>query len=142
MNEYTKMKDRIQKEVNNFPMFFAFNNKQFTEGMEKLGLKPNETDKIYSCGNTGGYYRKTDAKILHEMFDRHDKELTAALQDPAFAYDAFNYELGNHEYVITYNTSDTISALGLTAEQVNNSTVLNEALEKACKAQKEWYMNN
>jgi hypothetical protein len=35
-------------------MFFAFDKKQFEEGMKKLGLEPSETNKIVSVG-AGGY---------------------------------------------------------------------------------------
>ena len=77
MNTYKAMKDVHQKEVSDFPMFFAFSDKQFNEGMEKLGLKPSETDKIYRFGGTGGYYRKTNSPTLREYStDMMKKELT------------------------------------------------------------------
>jgi len=38
MNSYLELKEKHQKEVNEFPMFFAFNDKQFKEGMKKFGL--------------------------------------------------------------------------------------------------------
>ena len=48
MNRYVELKRRQEKEVNEFPMFFAFSKEQFSEGMKKLGLEPDEKDKIYS----------------------------------------------------------------------------------------------
>lgn len=36
---YVQMKERHQKEVNEFPMMWAFNNDQFAQGMKKLGLQ-------------------------------------------------------------------------------------------------------
>ena len=62
------MKNKHQKEVNEFPFFFAFSNNQFDEGMRKFGLDPKDTDKIYKLGSTGGFYLRTDADKLHEMF--------------------------------------------------------------------------
>ena len=43
---YLELKWKHQKEFNEFPMFFAFNRKQFDEGMKTLGLKPNQTNKV------------------------------------------------------------------------------------------------
>lgn len=137
MNTYKTMKDQHQKEVNDFPMFFAFSNSQFDEGMKNFGLEPSDTDKIYSLGG-GGYYKKTDAEKLHSMFNRHDEEMKTAMSNETFIYDMFYYELGNHEYTYTYDITQTIGSLGLTIEEINNNSLLLNGLEKACKAQKEW----
>lgn len=140
MNTYKEMKEKHQKEVNEFPMFFAFSKKNFEEGMKKLGLNPTDTDKIYKFGNTGGFYCKKDAQKLHDMFAKQDKELKDAIaSDDKFIEDMFNYELSNHEYVITCDFSDALSALGLTIEEVNKDERLKQALDRACKLQMENY---
>jgi len=140
MNKYTELKNKQQEEINNFPMFFAFNDKQFKEGMQKLGLDPSETNKIYSAGRTGGYYRKTDSEALFSMFDRHNVEMKLAREtDDQFIYDMFDYELSNHEYVVTGYVGDALDALGLTIEEVNNNPKLKNAMYKACDSQQEWY---
>lgn len=145
MNTYLELKEKQQKEVNDFPMVFAFSNKQFDEGMQKLGLKPEETDKIYSIGG-GGYIRKTDSKALSEMSERHKKEMDEAIKNDKtgdnFIFDMFNYELGNHEYTYTWDITDTINSLGLTIEEINNNKRLLHGLNKARNAQKEWNENN
>ena len=46
--KYLKLKEKHQKEVNDFPFGFAFSNQQFKEMIEKFGLKEKDTDKIYS----------------------------------------------------------------------------------------------
>ncbi len=43
---YIQMKQRQQKELNEFPCFFAFSDEQFNKGMEKFGLKPDGTEAI------------------------------------------------------------------------------------------------
>jgi hypothetical protein len=53
MNKYQELREKQQAELNAFPMFFAFNQKQFEEGMKSLGLKPTDTKKIYKMGHTG-----------------------------------------------------------------------------------------
>ena len=139
MNTYLELKQKHQEEVNSFPMAFAFNQKQFEEGMKKLGLKPTDTDKIYGLHGTGGFFRKTDENKLNEMFDRHKEEMKNAVESDktgeGFIYDMFNYELANHEYVVTYSVDDTLRALGLTAEEVNNNPALLHGLQKARKTQ-------
>ena len=143
MNVYITLTKKHQQEVNDFPFFFAFDKKQFNDGMRELGLNPTDTDKIYSLSGTGGYYRKSDSKMLHEMFDRHEKERQSAIDadttGDGFIFDMFNYELGNHEYVVTYDETDAIYALGLSVEDVYSSKKLLHGLRKAKKAQLDWY---
>ena len=135
MNKYTELKNRHQKEVNDFPMFFAFSEKQFEEGMKKLGLNPDDTHLIYKLGNTGGFYRKSDAQALRDMFARHNAEMSDAIANDTtgegFIYDMFKYELANHEYCITYELEPTLDACGLTEDEVLESPALTAGLKKA-----------
>lgn len=137
MNRYRQMKERHRKEIEAFPMFFAFNDKQFAEGMQKLGLKPTDTKEIYRLGETGGFYRKSDAQELRYMFLRHSLDLDEAIADDTtgegFIYDMFLYELANHEYCITMDYEDTFGALGLTSEEIYGNNALVTGLEKATK---------
>lgn len=135
-NDYLEMTARHQKEWNNFPMFFAFNDKQFAEGMKKLGLNPKDTKKIYRLSDTGGYYRKSDAAALREMIDRQNREMEEAIASDTdgtgFAFDMFYYELSNHEYCITYDISETLNALGYESiNEVKKNEQLFKALENA-----------
>ena len=139
MNAYKTMKDAQQDEVNAFPLAFAFDQKQFDEGMRKLGLDPSETDKIYGLPHTGGFYRRTDAPALHEMLERHEKQRNDAIKsDPTgdgFIFDMFNYELANHEYVLTGSLDDTFGALGLSLDEVSVNPAMRHGLRRAREAQ-------
>lgn len=134
-NKYLELTSKQQKEINEFPMFFAFNQKQFEEGMQSLGLKPTDTKKIYKLAGTGGFYRKTDAQKLRDMFARHDKEMADAIAaDPTgdgFIYDMFNYELGNHEYGYTHDPEPALDALGLTMAAIKADPRMLHAWKKA-----------
>jgi hypothetical protein len=136
MNKYQELRSKQQAELNAFPMFFAFNQKQFEEGMKSLGLKPTDTKKIYSIGY-GGYYRKSDAPAFHEMFQRHTKELEDAIAaDPTgdgFIFDMFDYELANHEYNYTRDPEPTLDALGMTLEQIRTEPRLFHGWKKATR---------
>ena len=136
MSKYTELKSKHQSEVDAFPLGFAFNDTQFNEMMARWGLKPTDIREILSIGG-GGYVRKDDAKAMHEMFDRHESEMKAAMQDPNFAFEAFDYELGNHEYCYTYDLTDTLDALGLTIDEINADPKMADALKRATAAQED-----
>jgi hypothetical protein len=137
-NSYLVLKKKQQEEVNNFPMAFAFNEKQFEEAMEKLGLKKTDTHKVYSFGG-GGICRRTDSEALRNMFDRHEKEMKEAIDNDStgegFIFDMFNYELANHEFGYTWDSEPTLEALGLTMEEVQANEKLLHGFNKAKKAQ-------
>lgn len=139
MNKYSELRERQQKEINDFPMFFAFNNKQFEEGMLKLGLKPSDTGKIYKLGNTGGFYRKSDSQAFRDMLERHYQEkadaIAADTTGDGFIFDMFNYELANHEYGYTHDPEDTLDALGMTREEIAADARLLHGWKKAIKNQ-------
>ena len=53
------------------------------------------------------------------MFDRHDKEMFEAMKDDEFVLQMFEYELGNHEFCITYNYDDALRACGLKFDELD-----------------------
>ena len=132
--KYLKLKEKHQKEVNDFPFGFAFSNEQFKDMMKKFGLKEKDTDKIYSLG-AGGYIKKTDAEAMHNMFKRHRKEIENEIQNDkdgtGFIYEMFRYELSDHEYCVTYDIEPTLDALGLTLDEINKHQNLVMGLKKA-----------
>lgn len=134
MSRYTEMKKRHQEEVNAFPMFFAFCNERLVEGMQKLGVTDaKELRRIWG----GGFMRESDVPAFKEMCKRHREELDAAIASDktgdGFIYDMFYYELNNHEYCYTCDYEDTLNALGLTYEDLENNPRLKHGIEKAAK---------
>lgn len=136
MNPYVEMTQRHEKEVAAFPMFFAFSQAQFNEGMEKLGLKPTEVKKVEPIG-LGGFVRKSDVERLDAIFDRQAQELHEAIctdtDGTGFAYEMFRYELANYEYDVTMDATPSIKACGLTVAEVAKSDVLTRALKTAAR---------
>lgn len=128
MNAYQEMKKRHQKEIGEFPSFFAFNDKQFKEGMEKLGVK--DTDELCQ-GFAGMVYRKADVGKLKELMERQDKETKEAFKDDIILHDAIVYELANHEYCVTYDETDTLRALGIGRNELMQDGRLADIFEKA-----------
>ena len=142
MNEYIALKEKHQKEVNEFPFGFAFSQDQFEKMMEEFGLAVNDTDKIFSIGG-GGYIKRTDADAFHEMMERQEEERKAAvLADKTgskYIYQMWSYELANHEFGYTEELEDTLDACGYTLEEVLANKALRAGLNKALKKYGSYY---
>lgn len=122
--KYFELKQKHQRQIDNFPMFFAFNRKQFKEGMDKLDVK--DTDELYKIGG-GGFIRKTDSDALEVLFTEQEDEMQQFMQDRAFMIEAIEYELGNHEYIITYDPTQTVKVLDLNLEDPVHAECFNTA---------------
>ena len=137
-NLYHEMRMRQQKEVNDFPLFAAFNDEQFRKGMRSLGLDPSETKKIVSLG-FGCYARKTDAERWENMGIRHQQERKAAIAADStgegFVKDMFSYELSNHEFSYTGDVAPALAALGITPQQIAQSKKLRHGFTLAVAEQ-------
>ena len=133
-NRYMELRNRQQEEFNAFPAGYAYSDKQFEEMMAKWGLTPDDTDKIYR-GPAGMFYRKSDAEALHEMMDRHDREMKEAIAadetGEGFIYEMFHFELDNHEYSYTWDMWPALDALGYSLEDINADQRLVRGLHKA-----------
>lgn len=136
-NKYLTLHQKQQQEFNEFPMAFAFDEKQFDRGMAKLRVAPEDTDKIYEFRGTGGFYRRTDAVRLHEMLNRHKAERQAALDGDitgdGYIYEMFKCELEVHEYTYTEDISDTLEYLGFTMDDIAADQRLRRGLNRAIK---------
>ena len=126
---YKQFRERQQKEFESIPMAFAFSDKQFEEGMQKLGLDPKDTSKVCSVGG-GGFMRKTDIDTLAELTSRHEQEQEEVFKNDDFMLDAILYQLWNHEYGYTYNVKPALEALGLSKDEERVSRILKMAIQK------------
>lgn len=131
METYTQFKSRKEKDFNSIPLGFAFGKDQFLKMLEKMGLtEENCKDNLYSIGS-GGYIKKSDNNLLKEFDAKYKKEWEEKLKDEQFMYEAFKYELANHEFCITYDYEDTLDCLDITEEELSENPMLMRALKKA-----------
>ena len=141
---YTELRQKHQKEVNEFPLGFCFSNEQAKEMLSKWGLDWNCKDdlkKIISIGH-GGYMRKSDLPAWEEMTKRHQKELEDFKKQEKQFIDAIHYEMANYELIYAYDDSDVKKALDLTDEDFKDPYVV-ECWNKALKRyKKECYEND
>ena len=128
MNMYTRLKDKHSKMINDFPMAFAFSEKQFEEAKEKLGVKSN--DELLSIPS-GGMIRKIDSEALNTLYKTMNRETEEAQKDDVYMYQGFLYELGNHEYIYTGDPEQTLECFNLTIEEVNKDIRLLTIFKKA-----------
>ena len=133
---YKELRESQQKRFDAFPQFYAYNCNQFKRGMEKLGLKEDDTDKIVSNFG-GGYILKADVNKYHIMICDFDKELwdsiKADIDGNGFINDMFTYELANHEYDITLEVDETLDALGLTEKDFQEYPLLKKVLKQCTR---------
>ena len=132
METYSQMKSRHQKAVDNLPMYFAFGDKQFNELREKLGFETEEEmlKNVFTLG-AGSIILKKDKELVMNTFEQNSKEMEKAMKDDDFLLSAFEYELGNHEYIITYEIDETLDALGITPEEYSNSDRMKRIMKQA-----------
>ncbi len=128
MTTYQELKQSHSKDIDNFEgIFFAFNQEQFKEGMEKVGLTVSDTKSIYSLG-AGGYIRKDKSKDFENMLERHTKERQELKKEEKTLLSALVYELQNHEYCISGDTEPALNALGFTKDEIDS-----KLLNRACR---------
>ena len=125
---YVEMVKRHSEEFNSLPIKFAFRETQFNTMLKEFKCKPKD---LYSLGG-GGYYKKTDSKLVISYFNRVYKEKKEAYEDFDFVYDAFYYELGNHEFGISRDIDSILDALDIPkSKAMEVGSVTHSAMLKA-----------
>ena len=129
--KYYELKEKQQDEVNNFPMFFAFNQQQFEEGLEKFNATKNDLIAIPG----GGFILKKDNKRFLDLFTRRSEELQKYIDSDVdgsgFVREMFYYELNNHEYCYSYDLEGILKVLYLTVKEVESDKKLKNGLRLA-----------
>ena len=112
-NLYVEFEKRKQEKINNFDMFFAFDNKQLENGLEKLNVNKNE---IVSIG-MNGFIRKSDVQKFKNMLNNFKEEHTKNMKNDDYVYHMFKYEMANHEYIITYDDEEILEVCNVNENQ-------------------------
>lgn len=108
---YLDMMKKQQQELTDFPVAYAFSDKQLEEALAKLGATKEECCTYL---NIGDVMKKTDVPAFKAMLRRHTEELQNAMKNKEFAEAAFRYEMDNHEYAINWSgDEDVLAALCL-----------------------------
>lgn len=130
MQTYLEHKQSKQEAVNNFPMFFAIDNKGFEKGLEQINA--TKEDKLVHIGG-GGIIKKDDLEDFENMFETYRQQHHAnILESEDYVYHMVKYELANHEFMITYELDDTLESCELTDELLANP-IVKATVNKAVK---------
>ena len=140
--EYLEMQKRHQKELEDFPIAYAFDDKQLEEALKKLGATKEECVTVFGHGDI---VKRTDANRFVNILKGHTEELKQKLKDDLeFAEAAFLYEMDNHEYSINWDgDSDVLACFGLTYAELDElglELVYQRAVRKHLKHAEEWGM--
>lgn len=139
--EYLDLMAKQQKELEDFPMAYAFDEKQLTQALEKLGAEKSECVTYFGHGDV---LRRADVPALKKMLVRQREELLDALKDEEFAEAAFLYEMDNHEYAINWDGDADVFACFYLDEEKLVEMGLDGAYRRARKAHfqhaREWEM--
>lgn len=134
-NEYIALKDKQQLEINNFPLYWAFGDKQWKELLEKLKLTEEQAKEKLTQGPAGCLILKDDMPKFTNMINNHNTELQKAISSDkkgtGFIKDMFCYELYNHEYSYTRDITDTLMSLGLNEKDFKENPALGKGLKAA-----------
>ena len=139
MNLYRAQQTAQQKRMNEFLRryaFFAFDENQFNEGLEKLGIAPGTEDALVSIPG-GGYVLADKAQDFTDLLKSFRRERADAIRDTEtgaqFAYDMFRASLNDNEYSYSEDAEDTLNSLGYDLQDIEADPVLKTAFDKACK---------
>ena len=138
--EYLDLQQRHQKEVEDFPIAYAFNDKQLEEALEKLGASKKEVTTL----GYGTVIKKADIPAFEELLEKHRHELKTAMKDKEFAEAAFIYEMDNHEYAINWDgDADVLACFNLIYAELDElglEEVYQRAARQHMKNAVEWGM--
>lgn len=138
METYKQMKDRHQSEVNALPLAFAFSHDRYLERLAEWNITEEEANNgaIIGIGG-GGFIRSSDRDLVISTFERIRAEEEAAIAadttGDGYIYQMFLYELNNHEFSYTQDVDDTLTALGISEEDLTANEALLHGLNNAIK---------
>ena len=102
---YLKLQEKQRKDLEEFPIAYAFNEEQLQQALEKLGATKEECVTLWNCGDI---MKKTDVPAFREMMKRHREEIYEILKNEKDAEEAFLYEMDNHEYAINWSGDEDV----------------------------------
>lgn len=114
---YLELQKQQRKELEDFPIAYAFNEEQLKQALEKLNATKKECVTVWDCGDI---LKRSDVPAFKEMLKRHREEIHELLKDEQAAEEAFLYEMDNHEYAINYDgDADVLACFDLSFKKLD-----------------------
>ena len=138
--EYLDLQKKHQKELEDFPIAYAFNDEQLQEALKKLGATKEECVTVFGHGDI---VKRENAKPFIEMLERQREEMLQKIKDDTdFAEAAFLYEMDNHEYAINWSgDEDVLACFGLSFDTIRKwglQMAYDSARNKHFKHMEDW----
>ena len=125
---YQELMNLNKQEINNFPLFYAFTDQHFEEGMKKLGVeKEEDICRVTSCT----FVRKADYTDFIYLIEKQQERKREAFNNDEFLKGALMYELINYEYLYTYDEEPALEALGFSLQDLEANERLKKLLKEA-----------
>lgn len=127
---YNELRQKHAKEFSSFPHAFVFSDAQLDEAHRKLG---NDLTYVFA----GLFIRTCDIDRYKDMMARHVAEMNEFLAHKENFIDTLMYEMGNHEYIVTRDIGEALSALEI--GELDNEKIewVKEAIKRYLEAYKE-----
>ena len=136
---YLELQKQQRKELEDFPIAYAFNEEQLKQALEKLNATKKECVTVWGCGDI---LKRTDVPAFKEMLKRHREEIHELLKDEQAAEEAFLYEMDNHEYAINYDgDADVLACFDLSFNKLDEISLRDaylRARNRHMKHSEEW----
>ena len=130
------MAKKHQKELEEFPIAYAFSDEQLKDALEKLGATKEECVTVFGHGDI---VKRENAKALIKLLERHTEDLKQKLKDDVeFAEAAFLYEMDNHEYAINWSADEDV----LDCFSINWEFIRKNGLQMAYDSARNKHMRN
>lgn len=124
VDKYVALRKRHVKELNDFPMKYAFSDEGLDKALKELDAKVEECTSITGCGDV---IRKKDVPNWIELMKRQKAELDELMEDHDVTYEAFLYEMNNHEYAINWEgDAEVLGCFGMNEEILRKKGLLSE----------------
>lgn len=141
---YQTFKENNYKPLNKFiskNVFFAFSDKQFEEGLKKMGLTHDDLNKL-SKYYGGGFILKSSIKEHDKIAKQCHKAERKYLSKFKNLVSALEYEMHNHECGYTGRYSEGLNALGYSLEDLQKNKKLLRAYRIARHKVYTWFIEN
>lgn len=124
LKKYLDLRKKHEKELNDFPMKYAFSDKGLDKALKELDAKVEECTSITGCGDV---IRKKDVPDWIKLMKRQKAELDELMEDHDIAYEAFLYEMNNHEYAINWEgDANVLGCFGMSEKTLEEKGLLSE----------------
>jgi len=109
---YQELNKSAEDRISALPIVWGFSDQQIRDNAKAKGIEVTDLRAI----GAGGYVSIHHRKVVAQAFSLNMKERDLWLLDMKNLEEAFLYELGNHEFCITYDDQAVWEAVGVSLE--------------------------